>query len=261
MGLDIRHVPRSLICILIAAGCGSPVEFADQSGAGSGGAGAGGTGGAGAGGAGGTGGASATTPAVRFFVDERRQDISDKEVETDEARWGDPIRIFVEGLEAEAQVRIDVSTGAWGVFVADAAGTVDLGRDAPLSGTWTKADVDGPFWSAPVAKNPIFDITVTVSDAQSAAVLATNDIHRRPVNVGVDTMPVSDGTRVGTISRPAGDGTKRPAILAFGGSEGGTATGEFMAYYFSQLGYVSFGVGYFDAPGVPANLERVPLEI
>jgi pimeloyl-ACP methyl ester carboxylesterase len=55
--------------------------------------------------------------------------------------------------------------------------------------------------------------------------------------------------------------TKRPAILAFGGSEGGTGSGEFFAYYLAQLGYVSFGVGYFAAPGVPAQLEQVPLEI
>ena len=66
-------------------------------------------------------------------------------------------------------------------------------------------------------------------------------------------MEVNEGTVVGVLSRPMDDGTKRPAILAFGGSEGGTSTGVFMAYYLSQLGYVSLGVGYFGAAGVPAR--------
>lgn len=239
-----------LTAVALFAGCGS----AESS--------------SGTGGAGGTtasgGGGSTTTEAparVRFFVDERPQDTQDEEVESAEARWGDPIRIVVEGLESGAQVKVDVSTGAWGVFAADAAGSVDLGRDAPLSGTWPGADVDGPFWSAPVAAKPIFDVGVKVTDATSGAAIAEGMVHRRPVNVGVESMDVSEGTKVGTLSRPPMDGTKRPGFLAFGGSEGGTSTGQFLAYYLAQLGYVAFGVGYFGAPGLPANLEQVPLEL
>src|SRR5262245_23703288 len=131
MRLDIRNLPRSLVCMLIVAGCGgTPIDFTGEGGAGSGGTGGGGAAGSGA--TGDAGGVPSDTPAVRFFVDERPQDTSDKEVETDEARWGDPIRITASGLSAGTQVRVDISTGAWGVFVADAAGTVDLGRDAPL---------------------------------------------------------------------------------------------------------------------------------
>lgn len=242
------------ICVVVAAGCGgSPDETSSSTG----GEGGGGTGG---GATGGTGGAAAT-PAVRFFVDQRPQDPSDAEVETDEARWGDPIRVVVEGVGEGRQVRVDISTGSWGVFVADKDGTVDLSRDAPQSGSWTSADVDGPFWSAPVAAKPIFDVDVSVTDAQTMEALAKSTVHRIPVNVGVDSMEVNEGTVVGVLSRPMDDGTKRPAILAFGGSEGGTSTGVFMAYYLSQLGYVSLGVGYFGAAGLPANLEEVPSEI
>jgi len=244
----------SFIAILIAAGCGdAAVETT--------GSGGGGAGGAGGGGEGGGGGAPAAIPTVRFFVDERPQDSADEEIEAAEARWGDPIRIAIEGLEEARQVRVDVSTGAWGVFAADVDGTVDLGRDAPLSGTWSAADKDGPFWSAPPSDMPIFDIAVTVSDAQTSESLAAGSIYRRPVNDGVGSLKVSDGTRVGTLVRPAGISTKRPAILAFGGSEGGTWSGEFMAYYLAQLGYIAFGVGYFGAPGLPGSLEKVPLEI
>jgi dienelactone hydrolase len=249
-----RWLLVSFIGILMAAGCGdATVETAPPGGAG----GSGGVGGEGAGG----GGAPATIPLVRFFVDERPHDPTDDEIEAAEARWGDPIRIAIEGLDAARQVRVDISTGAWGVFAADAEGTVDLGRDAPLSGTWSAADIDGPFWSAPPSDMPIFDIAVTVTDALTAESLATGSFYRKPVNDGATTLKVSDGTRVGTLVRPPGIQSKRPAILAFGGSEGGTFSGEFMAYYLSQLGYIAFGVGYFGAPGLPSTLEKVPLEI
>src|SRR5690349_17926093 len=120
---------QCLACFLLAAGCGSePAETTA-------GAGAGGAGGAGGGGGtAGSGGEAPPSPQIRFFVDERPHDTTDVEIETDEARWGDPIRIVIEGLAPGQQVRADLSTKAWAVFAADAEGTVDFGEDAPLSG-------------------------------------------------------------------------------------------------------------------------------
>jgi pimeloyl-ACP methyl ester carboxylesterase len=108
---------------------------------------------------------------------------------------------------------------------------------------------------------PVFDVDVTVTDADGADPLAAGSIRRRPVNEGVDVTEVNDGTRVGFLTRPAGARGPLPAVLAFGGSEGGTFYGQFMAYYLAQLGYASFGVAYFGAPGLSPDLERVPLEV
>jgi dienelactone hydrolase len=212
---------------------------------------------------GGGGGSGGPAPTLHFFVDERPHDTTDAEVETSEARWGDPVRVVVRDLEPGRRVRIDLSLGSWAVVAAASDGTVDLGRDAPESASWTTgADVDGIFWSAPPAAAPVFDIDVTVTDADTAEPLATGAFSRIPVNVGVDATQVNEGTRIGTLARPAGGGTKkRGAVLAFGGSEGTSSTGEFFAYYFAQLGYVSFGVGYFGEPGLSPYLERVPLEV
>ncbi len=203
------------------------------------------------------------TPTVHFFVDQRPHDTTDAEVETSEASWGDPVRVVVRDLEPGRRVRIDLSLGSWAVVAAASDGSVDLGRDVPESASWTTgADVDGIFWSAPPADAPVFDVDVTVTDADTAAPIASGSFSRRPVNVGVEATPVNEGTRIGTLARPAGGGTaKRGAVLAFGGSEGGSSTGEFFAYYLAQLGYVSFGVGYFGEPGLSTHLERVPLEI
>lgn len=220
-----------------------------------------GAGGSGSAADGGGGSGPAETPSVHFFVDERPHDTTDVEVESGEARWGDPIRVVARGLGAGRRVRVETSLGSWAVLAADDDGTVDLGRDAPAEGSWTKTDVDGIFWSAPPAATLAFDFDVTVVDADTAEPLATGSFRRRPVDEGVEATPVEDGTRVGTLVRPTGGGGQRPAVLAFGGSEGGTSSGEFFAYYLAQLGYVSLGVGYFGAPGLPEDLERVPLEI
>jgi dienelactone hydrolase len=245
-----------LICTLSVA-CGEVVNTTatSVSGAGPGGGGQ-------AQGAGGQGGSEPIGPAeVRFFVDDRPHDMTNAEVEATEGRWSDPVRIVVEGLAPGRRARIDVSTEAWAVFVADSEGRVDLGRDAPEEGTWTEADVDGPFWSAPQAQQPIFDVVVTVTDEETSTKIAEASYWRRPVNIDVDMVKVNEGTRVGIVARPKGASSPLPAVLAFGGSEGGTWYGEFMAYHLAQLGYVAFGAGYFGAPGLPQDLESVPLEI
>jgi dienelactone hydrolase len=241
---------------VFGAACG---DDGDPASTGGGGSGAGGKTADGGGGSG-----PAPEPSLHFLVDERPHDDSDAEVEIAEggdARWGDPIRVVVRGLEAAARVRIDLSVGSWAVFGAAADGTVDLGRDVPLEGSWSTADVDGMFWSAPPDDMVAFDVDVTVSNADTAEPLVAGRVARRPVNVGIDAVEVADGTRVGTLARPRGATGKRPAVLVFGGSEGGTYYGAFTAYYLAQLGYVSFGVAYFAAPGLPAQLDQVPLEI
>ncbi|MFO0612297.1 MAG: acyl-CoA thioesterase/bile acid-CoA:amino acid N-acyltransferase family protein [Polyangiaceae bacterium] len=212
-----------------------------------------------------TGGAGGGGPSaeVRFFTNPSPEVEGSQEVESTSVRWGDPVRVVVENLAPGRRVKLDFSSlGSFGEFTADMKGTIDTGRDAPSNGSWASADLDGPFWSAaPVAK-PVFDVTLDVTDATSGEPLATGALHRRPVNDGVDVTEVHDGTRVGFLTRPQDGGSaKRPAILVFGGSEGGTSTGRFFAYYLAQLGYVAFGVGYFGADGLPAELDSVPLEI
>ncbi len=214
--------------------------------------------GGGAGEQGGAGG-SGPTIAVRFFVDEHPEDPEDAEVEASVARYSDPIRVVVEGLEPGAEARLDFEQGSYAVFAADVDGSIDTGRDA-LEGTWTIADIDGPLWSAPASDTYVPDVGVEVSDPVTGDVLGSGTIHRRSVTDEVDATPIAQGTRVGLLARPAGATGKHPAILVFGGSEGGSSTGEFFAYYLAQLGYVSFGVAYFGEQGLPSTLTRVPLE-
>jgi dienelactone hydrolase len=52
---------------------------------------------------------------------------------------------------------------------------------------------------------------------------------------------------------------RRPAVLIFGGSEGGLAVAD-LAGLLASHGYPALALAYFGAPGLPANLVRIPLE-
>jgi hypothetical protein len=55
-------------------------------------------------------------------------------------------------------------------------------------------------------------------------------------------------------------GKLRPAILVLGGSEGGDAGAYYLGAPLAKQGYAVFGPAYFKAPGLPDNLQDVPLE-
>lgn len=200
---------------------------------------------------------------IRFLISERPHDPSPEWVEADEGRWVDPLRVVIEGLGEGESVRLETSLGSWAELVGDSSGAVDLATSVPLAGSWGTADADGVFWSAPPSGQPSFEVEFRVQSLADPERAASRSYRRLPLNEGVDATPLDDGTTVGVLARPSGiaPGEKRPGVLVFGGSEGGTGSGELQAYYLAQLGYVTMGVGYFAAPGLPADLDRVPLEI
>ncbi|MFE6233660.1 acyl-CoA thioester hydrolase/BAAT C-terminal domain-containing protein [Cellulosimicrobium sp. NPDC057862] len=52
----------------------------------------------------------------------------------------------------------------------------------------------------------------------------------------------------------------RPAVLAFGGSDGGSQGGRMIAEAVAGLGYPALGIGYFQGVDQPSSLEEVPVE-
>jgi dienelactone hydrolase len=75
----------------------------------------------------------------------------------------------------------------------------------------------------------------------------------------VKALAVSDNGLVGSFVAPATAGP-HPALITFGGSEGGLATGASLAAYYASLGYSCLGLAYFGAKGLPVSLDKVPLE-
>jgi pimeloyl-ACP methyl ester carboxylesterase len=187
---------------------------------------------------------------------------------TGPVRYSDPLRFVAEGLTPGDLVTLRFEANeaiAWGVFEVDGDGEVDTSEDAPVGGTWLEADVDGPLWSAalPETPPPGLDLSVLAFlESPEGEVLDEVTVERDYVNTGVFTMSVDDGEVVGTLALPAetGDGGPYPAVMVFGGSEGGRSFADFYAPYLAQLGFAALGVAYFGVPGMEQGLTDIPLE-
>jgi dienelactone hydrolase len=65
----------------------------------------------------------------------------------------------------------------------------------------------------------------------------------------------------GRVFRPKDNSTRRPALLVFGGSEGGLRPAVVLkAALLAAHGYPTLALAYWKAPGLPQNLSRIPLE-
>ena len=188
-----------------------------------------------------------------------------------------PVAITLSGLRAGSIVALtatttDTSGHSWrstATFRAGSAGTVVVGRSRPLAGTYRGIDAMGLFWSmaevgstAPRAQQTL-DLP-TVSTVRIAAVVAGRDVasavlRRRWRNADVSlrrTTVAQEGFLGCYWASPPGS-EPRPAILEFGGSEGGLHCGPGIL---ASRGYPVLDLAYFGEPGLPKKLDRVPLE-
>jgi dienelactone hydrolase len=190
-----------------------------------------------------------------------------------------PVSISVTGLPMGARTTVTASaTDADGTrwsasaeFTAGSDGTVSLDRP-PLSGSYSGANPMGLLQSmAPPADSRRtvlvpgpggYDVTLQAS-VDGKPVASTELRRQAPSTAGVTTRDFrvpADGI-YGTLYRPKDSSTRRPAVLYFGGSEGGLKPliAEYAALLASH-GYPALAVAYFQEPGLPPTLTRVPLE-
>jgi dienelactone hydrolase len=189
-----------------------------------------------------------------------------------------PVHIVVRGLAAGEAVTIELESVDKGglpwtssaSFEADGSGEIDLARAAPRSGSYGGADAMGLFWSM---KPPATVTTPTVLQAPYSDELDTVSVlrgNRQTVSetilreyIGPGVQPILKRTPVdpfyGDYYRPADLSRKKPALLIFGGSEGGLS-GSLVAAQLASLGYPTLALAYFAEPGLPKTLLNVPLE-
>lgn len=100
----------------------------------------------------------------------------------------------------------------------------------------------------------------TPSETAPDAVTAPQGVPSPTSEVTVQ-QTAAEGFR-GTYAVPVGLSADdpRPAVLAFGGSEGGPQTGHMVAEAIAGLGYPALGIGYFKGVDQPSTLEEVPVE-
>ena len=192
------------------------------------------------------------------------------------APYDEPLSISVAGLTPGETVVLRASSRdddgqTWrsaAAFVADRSGRVST-RQAPVGGDYatarpmglveTLADSSGPRddFAAPERWTVRFAV-----DRGGVERAATEVLRQYPEDTGVTERDLTVG-RDGVSGelwlparRPA---TPATAVVVFGGSEGGLSTSD-QAALLAEHGHPALALAYFDAPGLPDTLTRVPLE-
>lgn len=207
-------------------------------------------------------------PVVRFFLG-----AAGSEHEVQEIIYGEQVVVRVSNLAPGTDVVVRAQSHhsykegrayvSHATYRADAHGVVDTRTAAPKEGTYDGADPDGLLWSMVEAAPPkglgSDPYAVTFLVDIGGEVKAEKSLPRRAFAKGVKCRDVNDDGLVGYYCTPPG-GEKRTPVLAFGGSEGGLFSGSWDAMSFASWGVPTLGVAYFNAPGLPKDLSKIPLE-
>jgi dienelactone hydrolase len=153
------------------------------------------------------------------------------------------------------------------VYAADPSGKVDPATAAPLDGSYSGVSDTGLLWSMTAEGSSYYVepdgvMAVHLTASLNHHQVATADLTRQMRGAGVTehTTTVAQEGFDGVMYTPGDTGVRRPALLAFGGSEGGTFNGVLVARAVAAKGYPALGIGYFKAPGLPDSLTNIPLE-
>ena len=202
-------------------------------------------------------------------------------VDAPEAPADQAVHISVGALIAGKKVEIELTTGdingeRWrghAEFKATADGTVDLTRDAPVSGTYAGVDGMGLFWSMDPPSGALTNAwyvppvpwTQSATAMQLAVldgkrVLAKRQLTRRWMSAGVThrLLTLSRDKVVARLFLPPPGSPPRPGVLYFTGSDG--RTDPWATALLASHGYPAIALSYFNQPGLPPTLTNVPIE-
>lgn len=137
------------------------------------------------------------------------------------------------------------------IYDADGHGVVDAGVTtitamAPANGDPFYAWSRSPMNFRVVAKQGRARLTTTFTREQE------------PASTTNQSLTVARDGFFGFYAAPQRH-AKRPALLVFGGSEGGLTT-DTLAASLAARGYPALAIAYFKEPGLPSKLENIPLE-
>lgn len=81
-----------------------------------------------------------------------------------------------------------------------------------------------------------------------------------PHPIAIRDLRVRADGRYGEWYRPTDARRRMPAVVAFGGSNGGMLPMARFAHGFASEGYPALALAYFKEPGLPTDLQDIPLE-
>jgi len=166
--------------------------------------------------------------------------------------------------------QIYAEAGRWqsrATFVSDDDGTVDITRQAPVSGTYEGVVPMGLFWS--MSRHPLpqprplppdaimLPVPIRLEAEGADGRRAETTIVRRLAGPGVMRHLVRNDGIVGTLFLPPGAGP-HPAVLVVSGGGGGIDEGR--GVILASHGYAALSLGHFAVEGRPRGLVNIPLE-
>jgi pimeloyl-ACP methyl ester carboxylesterase len=173
------------------------------------------------------------------------------------------------------------------MFVADNTGSFDTERSAAIEGSYVGIDPSGLFWSmTPEGESDLdaFRLSAALATASGAVsshgagfptftgdepirtqidltvdgvVCDSRTLTRLRIPENISEELVVDGGLHGSFFSPQG-GSDSPAVVFLSGSEGGVKRHQ--AAQLAARGFNVLALAYFNGPGVPKELNRVPLE-
>jgi dienelactone hydrolase len=146
---------------------------------------------------------------------------------------------------------------------------LDLASAKPESGTYTRADVRGLFWSMRPVKDaptlPPKQVKLTARAGERLLASAVVEFIEALPQVTVEEVPEFPGAVFATLPGPQ----KRPTIIVLGGSEGGSSSGRKWAPRLASRGFAVLGFPYYSPPGpsgerelpaLPAGFTDIPVD-
>ena len=189
------------------------------------------------------------------------------------ALFDDVLAICLQGFPPGQPVSLHASmlderTRTWtshAVFLADEQGRVDIASAAPISGSYQGGDPMGLCWSATTQqsrrgtfiKRGSEPLSMELRAEVQGQIVAAATIERHLLSPCVERLPLNERGLVGVFFRPRGV-SARPAVLVFGGAEGGLHEGR--AALLASWGYPALALAYFGLEGLSTELARIPLE-
>jgi Acyl-CoA thioester hydrolase/BAAT N-terminal region/BAAT / Acyl-CoA thioester hydrolase C terminal len=187
--------------------------------------------------------------------------------------------ITITGLRPGSVVSVTATSrrpdGTWSAsatFKAPDSGRLDLDRAAPLSGSYRGVSGMGLFWSerfvdrTAASDDGVVVSTVTVRDGRRTLtstrvrqLLGGRAVSVHPLSVAAQGVAGLYFDSAAGAAPPAGR-AGRPAVVLWGGSDGGLGDAAAKAALLAAHGIPSLALAYFDAPGLPCSLENVPIE-
>lgn len=198
----------------------------------------------------------------------RFRDTSGSPIE--KAYLGEQIVVSVNGLK-DRFCRIEASlpspSGGQTAYQSSATfqipedGSIRLDCAKALDGSYRGLDTDGLFWSMTLgaAKPDLVQGAYNFDVICQGMKVASSVLPLAYTKAGVRAVSLDGTGLIGRLFLPPGPGP-HPAMITFGGSEGGSQVGAMNAMTLANHGYAALGLAYFGEPGVPKDLKEIPLE-